>query len=159
MHKKNILKWSAVVLLILLGSAFLFFRLLSPIDRTEVNEGKRPRPDVVAWIEKHYGNDHRKKAATTRLAEAYQHILTDPDDDSGSIEKSDVALSCISLAFGTPEEQIDGMYPHEAMERLTFNTKDRAKMYIEYNGRQSGKVFQLYQVKSWDDECEKPFWQ
>ncbi|HMN69387.1 MAG TPA: hypothetical protein PKC28_12670 [Bdellovibrionales bacterium] len=80
MFDRRSFKWVIVAVVALLVLLTIILRLRRPgIEKEVFDEGVGPRSDVIEWIDKHYGHDHRKKVALTRLAEGHQYILTHPD--------------------------------------------------------------------------------
>lgn len=158
MFDRRLLKWAAVAVFAFLILIIVLLFQRPRIERELVDEGSAPRPDVVEWIEKHYETEPRKKVALTRLAEAAQYILTHPDADSEADKKDALALACYSVAFGDDKDRVDGMPAYEALAAQSFNTSARARKRIAYDGKMSGKVLESVEIKSWEDQCEKPLW-
>lgn len=152
-------KWFLIALGLAIALLLILFFIRSPrAGNSAVDEGQTPRPDVVEWIEKYFGQDHRKKVALTRLAEIDQYILTHEDAGGETNKMVSLAMSCYLIAFGSDgKDRVDGMPAYEALEAQSFNTFARARKWIAYNGRLSGKSLEDFEVKSWEAECEKPF--
>lgn len=150
-------KWFIFIIMLILVILLAFVLFRSPKNGKEsIDEGPKPRADVLEWIEKHYEQDHKKKVALTRLAEAHQYILTHSDSMMDGSDRDSLAMACYGIAFPT-NEKIDGLPPYEALGAESFNTYTRARKRIAYHGRLSGHVFQMPVVRSWDKQCELPF--
>lgn len=158
MNKRSFLKLSGAITGLLIVGLIIFFQSPSPKNEIEEDMLLRPRPDVLAWIDRHYGNDHRMKTALIRWAEVYQRILSHPDDPRDTSNKMDVATGCEPSSLTNGSEEIEGMELGEAIRVRTFNSRSRARKFIKFNAWTSGKVFRLHIVNSWEAECEKPFW-
>lgn len=159
MFNKSKLNWIIFGGVLVLALAIILFLIRRPEPgTTSIDEGPRPRQEVLDWIENHFGQDHKKKVALTRLAEAHQYILTHPDSMMDGSDRDSLAMECYVIAFplGT-EGEIDGLSPDEALGAESFNTYARARKRIAYHGRLSGHVFQMPVVDSWDKQCEVPF--
>lgn len=164
MINKKYLKWSLIAGLIL----FTFFWMMSSCQKSEVSisnlthendsskERLEPRPDVIEWINKHFGDDSNKRTAMLRLAEAHQFLLAHPDETEKANELSSLAIACHSEAFGDSDEEIDGEVSYEALASRIFNTWSRARKRAAFYGKLSGRVLSLTDIKSWEEQCEKP---
>jgi hypothetical protein len=153
------IRWIKIAVGLVFALLLVILFLRSPgIGKKGADEGLEPRPDVVEWIEKHYGHDLRKKAALTRLAEGHQYILTHPDAEIEADQKDAMALECYFIAFERKPIRMDGIPVFEVLAAQSFNTLDRARKRNAYLGRLSGKVLELGKVDSWEEQCEKPLW-
>ena len=157
MLDKSKFKWVTVAIILIAGIVLLFFFTRSPKNKNDaVDEGSNPRPEVLKWIEKNYGQDHKKKVALTRLAEADQYILIRPDEAMKIEALESLAMECYGIAFPTNEKK-DDLPPYEALAAESFNTYARARKRIAYHGKLSGHVFQMPIIDSWEKQCEVPF--
>lgn len=164
MFKKITVKpiWIVVILALIVILAFFSCQrsqFLIPnliMENGSALEGLDPRPDVLAWIEKHYGSDPKRKMAMLRLAEADQYILAAPDDVDKASDLNSVAMACYDIAFSSDRPTIDGEPIFEAISTQTFNTWKRARARSAYFGRLSGRVLQLHEIQSWEKECAQP---
>lgn len=159
MFDKSNFKWVTATIALIAAIALLYFFTRSPKNKNDsIDEGSAPRQEILNWIEKHFGQDHKKKVALTRLAEAHQYILTHPDSMMDGSDRDSLAMECYMIAFGLDsEEKIDGLPPYEALGAESFNTYTRARKRIAYHGRLSGHVFRSPVVRSWEKQCELPF--
>jgi len=119
-------------------------------------EGLNPRPDVIDWIDKHFADRSKKKTAMLRLAEADQYLLANPDETDKADELSAWALACAFDAFGESRDEVDGEIYYDAISTQAFNTLSRARVRVRHLGNLSGRVLSVKDIKSWENECEKP---
>lgn len=156
MFNQTNLKWVIVGgAFVLVFAIILFLRRPGP-ETSSVDEGPRPRQEVLDWIEKHYGQDHKKKVALTRLAEVDQYILVYRNKALEVAELESLAMECYGDAFPS-NEKIDNLPPYEAIDVEYFNTYARARKRIAYHGKLNGHVFQEPVISSWEKQCEAPF--
>ncbi len=150
-------KWVIATIALIAAIALFFFFTRSPKNKNDaVDEGSNPRPEVLEWIKKNYGKDHKKKVALTRLAEVNQYILTQPNEAMKLADLESVAMECYGIAFPT-NEKFDDLPVYEALDAESFNTYTRARKRIAYHGKLSGHVFQMSIINSWEKQCEVPF--
>ena len=148
--------WFTLILIAVIYSGWTLL-----VDAASGPETIEVRPDVVAWIDKHFGRNPRKKAAMLRLAESDQFIIFYPTSMALKIERADsIAMECYWLAFsetiGQPDGKIDGVPDLNAVSIQAFNTYSRTRRRNAYHHALSGGMYQLTKFNEWDEKCDRP---
>ena len=101
------------------------------------------RDDVETYIDS-LGLSQNEKMAALQIAETLQQTLSVDVTDSQALREASKssadAIHCLSMQVSSSSEilGISG-----TIEAVTFNTKERALKYIEYNKAQSGSISRL----------------
>lgn len=125
---------------------------LAPVAST--SESASVRPEVVDWIQNNFNSDPKKTKTLLMLADAYQHILWDPNSPSESQKRMNKAVSCYHFVFGL--SKIDDMRVDQVLLSKVFNTKERAKAYFEWDRKIAGTIVTPPTVEKWEGYCDSP---
>ncbi len=106
------------------------------------------RDDVEALIEREYAGDRMVQMAMRQQAKALQNALKndlDAEVVAGQITRASLCFAKVDLEAYAGEAG-------EVIEDLVVNTRARARRYIEFNGKLSGKMLGGHDPKV--DPCE-----
>lgn len=153
------MKWQKALSLVLFFLAFLtiFSLIRRPLEKGNetINDEKRTRlegvrTDVMSFINSRNLVDTGVRGAAIQFARAYQQVLDESSvfNTSGKAASREGALrlqkqmaralGCLIAQFGI--EKADSLT--DEIEKRTFNTAERARIYLKFNGALSGSVLQ-----------------
>ncbi|MBY0385296.1 hypothetical protein K2X05_09070 [bacterium] len=136
------------------GASFQAPQYAELAPTTSISESATVRPEVVDWIQKNFSSDPKKTKTLLLLADAYQHILWNPNAPSESQLKMNKAISCYHFVFGL--SKIDEMRVDQALLSKVFDTKERAKAYFEWDRKIAGSLVTPPTIEKWEGFCDSP---